>query len=65
LGELRGKTTRLLHAIPADENLEQPSVRHPGETVRRAIVHALHDEACHGGEIQLLPMTRAVAKQPT
>ncbi len=46
----------------SDEKLEQPSVRHPGEPVRRAIVHALHDEACHCGEIHLLRKLRAVVK---
>jgi len=49
----------------SDEKMEQPSARHPTETVRRAIVHALHDEACHCGEIHLLRKLRAVAKQRT
>jgi len=56
---------RRLIAKLSDEKLEQPSVGHPGETVRRAIVHALHDEACHCGEIQLLRKMRAVAEQRT
>ena len=34
--------------------LDLPSARHPRQSVRRAIVHALHDEACHSGEIWLL-----------
>jgi len=59
------KRMRRLIAKLSDEKLEQPSVRLPGETVRRAIVHALHDEACHCGEIQLLRKMRAVAEQST
>src|SRR5262249_11814240 len=39
--------------------LAQPSVRFPEDTVRRAIPHALHDEACHCGEIHLLRKLRA------
>jgi hypothetical protein len=46
----------------SDSQLAQPSARHPGDTVRRAIVHALHDEACHCGEIHLLRKLRAVRK---
>jgi hypothetical protein len=57
------KRMRRLIAKLSDEQLEQPSVRHPGETVCRAIVHALHDEACHCGEIHLLRKLRAVAKR--
>jgi hypothetical protein len=40
-------------------HLDRPSARRPEETVRRAIVHALHDEACHCGEIHLLRKLRA------
>ncbi len=36
------------------EQLSAPDRRHPQQSVRRAIVHALHDEACHSGEIWLL-----------
>ncbi len=59
------KRMRRLIAKLSDEKLDQPSAQHPGETVRRAIVHALHDEACHCGEIHLLRKLRAVAKQRT
>ncbi len=34
--------------------LQAPSARHPRQSVAQAIVHALHDEACHSGEIWLL-----------
>ena len=43
--------------------LDQPSARHPDDTVRRAIIHALHDEACHCGEIHLLRKLRAAGKR--
>ena len=42
--------------------LDRPSSRHADETVRRAIVHALHDEACHCGEIHLLRKLRGVGR---
>jgi hypothetical protein len=38
----------------SDEQLEEPSASSPDRTVRYAILHALHDEACHSGEIHLL-----------
>ena len=34
--------------------LDQPSPRNPARPVRFDILHALHDEACHCGEIHLL-----------
>ncbi len=36
------------------EQLQAPNHKHPRQTIGRAIVHALHDEACHSGEIWLL-----------
>jgi hypothetical protein len=45
--------------------LDQPSASHPDDSVRRAIIHALHDEACHCGEIHLLRKLRAVHKRRT
>ena len=44
-------------------HLDRPSARHPDETVCRAIVHALHDEACHCGEIHLLRKLRAAGRR--
>jgi hypothetical protein len=38
----------------SDDQLNQPAVGLPGRTVRYAILHALHDEACHSGEMRLL-----------
>ncbi len=34
--------------------LAEPAADHPDVSVRFAILHALHDEACHCGEIHLL-----------
>jgi hypothetical protein len=38
----------------SEKALKQPAADHPEEPVRYAILHALHDEACHSGEIHLL-----------
>jgi hypothetical protein len=46
----------------SDKQLDQPSARNPEKTVRYDIVHALHDEACHCGEIHLLRKLRAVGE---
>ncbi len=59
------KRMRRLIGKLSDQQLDQPSARHPGETARRAIIHALHDEACHCGEIHLLRKLRAIAKRRT
>lgn len=41
-------------AVLTDEQLDEPVAGRLGHTARSFIVHALHDEACHGGEIWLL-----------
>ena len=71
LGELigqldaqHGRMRQLIGKLGA-AGLNQPSARNPGETVRRAIVHALHDEACHCGEIHLLRKLQAARQVPT
>jgi hypothetical protein len=43
-----------------DEQLDHPATRHPDNTVRYAILHALHDEACHSGEMHLLRKLQCV-----
>jgi DinB superfamily len=48
-----------------DDELSQPLSSDTGRSVRYAIVHALHDEACHGGEIYLLKKMRAVSRGRT
>jgi hypothetical protein len=61
--ESQYKRMRLLLSKLNDEKLKRPSIRRPTETVRRAILHALHDEACHCGEIHLLRKMRALTRQ--
>jgi hypothetical protein len=65
IDELEDQHERMLWLIgtltPAQ--LDRPSARHPDETVRRAIIYALHDEACHCGEIHLLRKLRGVGKR--
>jgi hypothetical protein len=46
----------------SDAELDQPSTRNPAKTVRYDILHALHDEACHCGEIHLLRKLRGADK---
>jgi len=53
LGQVVGNLT--------DEQLGSPSVADPRHTVRRSILHGLHDEACHGGEIRLLLKMQRIA----
>jgi DinB superfamily len=38
----------------SERALDEPAADHPEVSVRFAILHALHDEACHCGEIHLL-----------
>jgi hypothetical protein len=38
----------------SEEQLDRSSASNPKRTVRSAILHGLHDEACHCGEIYLL-----------
>jgi hypothetical protein len=45
-----------------EEDLDRPSAGNPKRTVRSAILHSLHDEACHCGEIYLLAKLQAAAK---
>jgi DinB superfamily len=51
---------RLLAEALTPEQLEQPLAFAPGNSVRYAVIHALHDEACHCGEIHRLRKLRAV-----
>ena len=46
----------------SEEQLDPPSVSNPKRTVRSAILHGLHDEACHCGEMHLLHKMQAAAK---
>jgi DinB superfamily len=38
----------------SEQALSEPAADHPETSIRFAVVHALHDEACHCGEIYLL-----------
>ena len=46
----------------SEEELDRPSASNPKRTVRSAILHGLHDEACHCGEMHLLHKMQAAAK---
>ena len=48
-----GRMHRLIENLSADV-LDNPARDRPDVTVRHRILHALHDEACHSGEIWLL-----------
>lgn len=52
---------RSLIAQLDDERLASPMPGNPARTVRYAILHGLHDEACHSGEIWLLRKLRGNA----
>ena len=61
---LEEQQTRLVRVIGdlTDEQLGSPSVSDPRHTVRRSILHGLHDEACHCGEIRLLLKLQRIAE---
>jgi len=46
----------------SEERLDRPSASNPKRTVRSAILHELHHEACHCGEMHLLHKMQAAAK---
>lgn len=60
---LRAQHTRLRETLSAltDAQLSAP----PQEPARLRILHALHDEALHGGEMKLLRKMREHARQTT
>jgi hypothetical protein len=45
-----------------EEELDRLSASNPKRTVRSAILHGLHDEACHSGEMHLLGKMQAAVK---
>jgi len=47
----------------SEEQLDRPSASNPKRTVRSAILHGLHDEACHCGDMHLLHKMQAIAKE--
>jgi hypothetical protein len=56
VAQLTHQHLRLRHAIGlfSEEQLSNPMSGNVNHTVRYAIIHGLHDEACHSGEIWLL-----------
>jgi hypothetical protein len=64
IGQLEAQHKRLhkLIADLSDETLDRAAAGNPKRTVRSAILHGLHDEACHSGEMYLLAKMKAVAK---
>ena len=57
--------TRTIGSL-TDNELDGPAADHPDVPVRYAIIHALHDEACHSGEIHLLRKLRRLRiRRPT
>ena len=46
----------------SEEQLDRSSASNPKRTVRSAILHGLHDEACHCGEIYLLGKMQVAAR---
>ena len=53
LGEQHERMTSVVKGLSV-ESLSEPAADHPEMPIRFAILHALHDEACHCGEIHLL-----------
>jgi DinB family protein len=53
---------KLIGELREDE-LDRPSASNPKRTVRSAILHGLHDEACHSGEMHLLHKMQAIATE--
>jgi hypothetical protein len=56
LAQLRAQHARLRAVIAelTEDQLDSPLRERPDTSVRYRILHALHDEACHTGEIWLL-----------
>lgn len=59
--ESQHKRLRKLISELSEEQLSSQSVSNPKRSVRSAILHGLHDEACHCGEIHLLNKLQAAA----
>jgi len=61
--EAQHKRLRKLIGELSEEELDRPSASNPKRTVRSAILHGLHDKACHGGEMHLLHKMQAIAQE--
>ena len=66
VGRLDEQYRRLRRAIreATEDRLAAPMVDHPDRTVRFSVVHGLHDEACHSGEILLLRKIQGLGRPP-
>jgi hypothetical protein len=66
VAELESQRKRLRTIIGGltEQQLESPSRRNAERTVRYHILHGLHDEARHSGEISLLRKLQAANRQP-
>jgi DinB family protein len=62
LQDQHDRMSRIIGELSADQ-LDQPAAGHPDDTVRYAILHALHDESCHSGEMHLLRKLQAAGKK--
>ena len=54
-----GRLRRVIGGLTEDQ-FDRRSASNPDRTVRYAIVHGLHDEACHSGEAYLLLKMQAL-----
>jgi hypothetical protein len=61
--EKQHKRLRKLIGELSEGQLDRPSASNPKRTVRSAILHGLHDEACHCGEMYLLGKMQAAARK--
>ena len=61
--EAQHKRLRTFIGELSEEQLDSHSASNPKRSVRSAILHGLHDEACHCGEMHLLGKMLAAAKK--
>jgi hypothetical protein len=61
--ESQYKRLRKLIRELSEEQLDSQSAGNPQRSVRSSILHGLHDEACHSGEMHLLRKMQAAAKR--
>jgi len=61
--ETQHKRLRTLIGELTDEELDSQSASSPNRSVRSAILHGLHDEACHCGEMHLLHKMQSAPKE--
>jgi hypothetical protein len=66
VGRLVDQHRRLRQAIreATEDRLAAPTADHRDRTARFSVVHGLHDEACHSGEILLLRKMQGLGRPP-